>query len=533
MTTVTHNNQPDWPPQKTGALDIVDKIVPNYTPDTGSPPTNQNRCGTCRYFVEGGSCAMVEGVIDPVKGICKFYEGGQPLPWDTPVFPVYEKTSADYHEEPYNPYLGEAVTECGCAIEEGKKTDALKGWLDKTFPTEYEEPKAGMIADTVKEGGVGSGRRKEYGEQKRPDSAHVGWKNYGIEDEGGYLDLAMKDYLAKKKTQESQQLEWDESKHPRDEEGRFSSTGNARIDTEKNVINSHIKFLRSQMIQIQIPERKPFEAISDAEREARYFNSRITKRVNDLEAELKATDQWDERLPNIPAKPNTHPINQNGWADNGHTVFDVKLDADSYHDQDNYMQTEMIKIIWNNFSDEERDLVNTLHISPFSSYGEDSSNLGSWQPAAKRLHLSVFYAIGDREIRGAFRHEMAHATYHHLLEQSPHNIQTWQDSTISRAAPTEYSAGFRKRWKDFEMKEKDYFKPPPIGNGPEGKNPEETAIVRRNVKLRRDLYFNELHSAVSEAMYGLSGKNIRKDASKDISKKMEPFIEAYKELHEL
>ena len=52
---------------------------------------------------------MVKGKIDPINGICKFFEAGRPLEWDAPVFPVYEQPEANYHEMSYNPYLGEAL----------------------------------------------------------------------------------------------------------------------------------------------------------------------------------------------------------------------------------------------------------------------------------------------------------------------------------------------------------------------------------------------------------------------------------------
>ncbi len=47
---------------------------------------------------------------------------------------------------------------------------------------------------TLTEGGVGSGRKKQFAKDKFGDPAHVGWKNYGIE---GYIKKAERDYKSK------------------------------------------------------------------------------------------------------------------------------------------------------------------------------------------------------------------------------------------------------------------------------------------------------------------------------------------------
>lgn len=128
-------DQMDWPPEKQSRPDTVDVLMMNYTPDTGRPdgitpdelalntepqPTgkpytypsiteSQNACGTCRFYVDGGACALVKGPIEPIKGTCKFYEAGKPLPYTTQVFPIYEKVEAEYMERMSEPYLMETV----------------------------------------------------------------------------------------------------------------------------------------------------------------------------------------------------------------------------------------------------------------------------------------------------------------------------------------------------------------------------------------------------------------------------------------
>ena len=37
MANASNDVDQEWPPKKTGALDIVDVIMPNYVPDTGMP----------------------------------------------------------------------------------------------------------------------------------------------------------------------------------------------------------------------------------------------------------------------------------------------------------------------------------------------------------------------------------------------------------------------------------------------------------------------------------------------------------------
>ena len=125
----------DWPPPKFSEPDIVDVLMINYSPDTGRPdgitpdelllatepyPTGepytypsitetQEACGNCKFFVDGGACALVKGAIDPIHGISKFYEAGTPLPFNLQVFPIYEQVEAEYIVKPYEPYLRETI----------------------------------------------------------------------------------------------------------------------------------------------------------------------------------------------------------------------------------------------------------------------------------------------------------------------------------------------------------------------------------------------------------------------------------------
>ena len=129
----------DWPPDKLSMPDQVDCLMMNYSPDTGRPdgitpdekevqtqpyPTdkpytypeinesivsNTTACGNCRFYVDGGACALVKGAIEPIRGICKFYEGGDPLPYTTQVFPIYEQVEAEYQVQSSEPYLKETI----------------------------------------------------------------------------------------------------------------------------------------------------------------------------------------------------------------------------------------------------------------------------------------------------------------------------------------------------------------------------------------------------------------------------------------
>jgi len=157
--------------------------------------------------------------------------------------------------------------------------------------------------------------------------------------------------------------------------------------------------------------------------------------------------------------------------------------------------------------------------------------------------MSVSYHISDRMMRHTMRHEISHAKYQDMVKNSPEKIKRWQNQNFRRAAPTDYSGKFRKRWKNFVFKGEDYFKEPPSGLegkgelywGAEGRTPEEAIQVRKNIETRKKLYFNELHSEVSAAMYGVSGSAARGKGSsgKDVSKKMAPIIDSYKELYDI
>jgi len=135
--TETEMHDIQWPPPLTGGRDQVDCLMMNYSPDTGRPdgitpdeltlqtqpyPTGKpytypqikeqnSACGNCRFYVDGGACALVKGVIDPVNGTCKFFQGGQSLPYNTQVFPIYEQVEAEYQVKPNEPYLSEPVME--------------------------------------------------------------------------------------------------------------------------------------------------------------------------------------------------------------------------------------------------------------------------------------------------------------------------------------------------------------------------------------------------------------------------------------
>ena len=82
-------------------------------------------------------------------------EGGTPLDWDTPTFPLYEQTEANYYEDSYEPYLAEIIPEIGDA-----ETDVTAG-KPTTCPCQE-----------IEEGGEGSGRRS-FGDMARTAAASV------------------------------------------------------------------------------------------------------------------------------------------------------------------------------------------------------------------------------------------------------------------------------------------------------------------------------------------------------------------------
>jgi len=199
---MTDYHDVQWPPALTGGVDQVDCLMLNYSPDTGRPdgispdelslatepqPTgepytypnitenNTTACGNCKFYVDGGACALVKGAIDPVNGICKFYEGGTPLPYNIQVFPVYEQPEAAYEVRSYEPYLQEAIA-------------------TNIIDREHE-----LIADGVPENEVHDILKKEF------------------------ADTVLSDII--------NETEWDESKHPRGKDGRFGKGGSSKKST--------------------------------------------------------------------------------------------------------------------------------------------------------------------------------------------------------------------------------------------------------------------------------------------------------------
>ena len=191
----------DWPPPKFSEPDIVDVLMINYSPDTGRPdgitpdelllatepyPTGepytypsitetQEACGNCKFFVDGGACALVKGAIDPIHGISKFYEAGTPLPFNMQVFPIYEQVEAEYVVKPYEPYLQETIIDRQQQLEsdgvpENEISDILrKEYGDISIVETWEENKHPRDSD----GKFASGGSSQQGNTKIKISKNV------------------------------------------------------------------------------------------------------------------------------------------------------------------------------------------------------------------------------------------------------------------------------------------------------------------------------------------------------------------------
>jgi len=109
--------------------------------------TIEGSCNECRFFVDGGSCALVKGSIDGQNGGCKFFKAGKSLPFNTQISPIYEKKHALYDESPVEPYLSETITKDIISrehelLDDGVPENEVHDILQAEFPDEF-------IADTL------------------------------------------------------------------------------------------------------------------------------------------------------------------------------------------------------------------------------------------------------------------------------------------------------------------------------------------------------------------------------------------------
>jgi len=88
------------------AYAICNSSINEAMPDTAP----YIRCENCRFFVQNGTCQLVQGIIDGPRGICKLYENGVSNPPETDIAPMYDQINAEYQIlAPVEPNMVESV----------------------------------------------------------------------------------------------------------------------------------------------------------------------------------------------------------------------------------------------------------------------------------------------------------------------------------------------------------------------------------------------------------------------------------------
>lgn len=371
------------------------------------------------------------------------------------------------------------------------------------------------------------------------------------------------------------QEEWNEEEHPRgqpDNAGQFvakSSGDSVRKSHKDSVIQGQIDYLKG-MIKEESQQYTAFQKVTDEDRSIRWRNNQIKEQIKKLEEEMAEPDL--EGLPEIKEKPNTHKektfkggmeimdrngkqlyqnIDLTGFKANNTTIR-VKMDLNREYDHSTRdvleRQINTIKLVWNNFPDEVRDSIKDFRIErrpelQSSVDGmkityhnmDDVSTLGFWAPSKKEFVIRIDGDINDKDLKATVTHESGHVMWHSIKDKNPEKLENWKKQTAKLSPPTAYSKVNKKRWdyykETFAKYEKEGWEQFDKDNSTKPEhNKTKREIAMKNVQIMEDRYYNELHSEVH--MY-MMGHTKTKTKTGKITKTMEKFAGAYKELHEL
>ena len=218
--------------------------------------------------------------------------------------------------------------------------------------------------------------------------------------------------------------------------------------------------------------------------------------------------------------------------------------------EDVNVQIETIRLVWNELSDEVRDMVKQLKIDDGSNM-KDTSLAGSWLPyknfvgkpnidgGVLTIKIGQYKTIDD--IKATMTHEIGHVKYCELLDTKPEKVKEWENFAKNKTPPTSYSKYHRDVWKNkikkLEEEKNLGFK---VEHNIDGYPhayiamtvEERKKLLTTNAEIREKMYYNELHSEVHMYMIGHRHKKIKSKTGK-ITNTMEKFAKAYKDLHDL
>jgi len=515
-----------WPPKLTGGIDTVDVLMPNYSPDTGRPdgitpdeldlqtqpyPTGLNEaiqgeaCGNCRFYVDGGACALVKGPIEPVKGICKFYEGGTPSSYDTLVFPIYEKEEANYHEKSSEPYLRESVTMniidrehqlLADGVPENEVHDILQREFDDTSISTVineaewrEEDHQRVPAGSFRGGEFVSHNKPTTAAGKEGRQAREEFYASTNDDNAKVEDLHMQAQLL------TVDANYAKLKGNLDEEQAIRARIDAMRAEEAQLTKSLTKEGKLEGVQAQ----RTLNALADAE-------SKLVKAKPGSRAEEKLkTDVMINRmrLDNIRRgimadfDQEGNPTNEAGYqqrqeenrvnkAMSKRVVKTHQKDLQGFKDVENIKlgrgvdkgHAKQIEGVWNGLDSKDRKLVSGLTIRGTRKAG--SITAGEYVSETNSMEITTHPLFTEKDYTETIHHEIAHAKFKRI---SPEQLTRWNESVKDIKPPTKYANYHKQRYENYRL------------NNARARA-EDIPVIKRNIKALENLYYEEVHSEV-------------------------------------
>ena len=333
--------------------------------------------------------------------------------------------------------------------------------------------------------------------------------------------------------QEAQMFE--ESKHPRDAEGKFSDRAGA---TSLATLEQERDALTKQLIPLS-HEYKPFEKYSPEDASLKWVNRGIRTEIGRI----------DERLANLnpiigapllPLGKNTHPHDPRGWRNN--QVTDIILHEPKANEwpstrESHLKQQELVKTLWNQLPDDERDMLKTFEMAPIETSDDWRAGItmGYYSDENKKVWLGTMNDLSSQDLRGTFIHEMAHAKWREFEKKNPEKIEQFVKDVKGFPSSSKYSKWHVTKIKYYEKADKKWKKTRDwaISNNSWGELAEKTyEVVQRNMKIFRNTYYSELHSELQMHVMGAT-KQEGKKGERKIPNNLKTSIKAYKRLHDI
>ena len=370
---------------------------------------------------------------------------------------------------------------------------------------------------------------------------------------------------------------------------------NVRVDINKSILQGQIDYLLSNFEE-ESQDYKPFQKVSDEDRSIRYRNQKVREEIELLKDEINSPELEGLPVIKEEPNTHEVKVFKNGFAlDTGERLLSYKdvvgfksnttdITIDNFTDGSRFgltekqaeKQIETIRLVWNQLPDKLRDTVKHFKIerTPELMHDPDDETkwlnehdtmiAGSWMPyklsdgkpnnvtEAGTLTMRIDERRTSHDIKGTLTHECGHVRYHNIKDSNPEKIKKWE-KVAKGSPPTSYSKYHKDRWikatKSVEKQRKRNFSATQsveidgewrevpwiemYGDDYIAMTVEERKhMLESNEKIREELYYNELHSEVHMYMMNRTDKKLKSKTGK-ITKNMDRFVNAYKELHGL